>query len=65
MLIVMSLAFYSTETKMKGIIIFLILFIYCILLIKFQPYVNKTHTYVDIGSTVTCAVSIILGIFIH
>lgn len=65
MLIVVFLSFYSMEIKMKAVLIFLILFTYGILLIKFMPYKGKKHSYIDIVSTVICAVSVNLGIFIY
>lgn len=65
MLIVIFLAFYSIEPKMKAVLIFLTLFLYGILLIKYHPYNKILHTYVDIASTVVCAVSVIMAIFIH
>lgn len=65
MLIVIFLGFHSTEIKIKGILIFIVIFIYGLLLIRYKPYILIKHTIIDLISTCVSAITIILGVFIY
>ncbi len=59
------MSFHSTETKIKGILVFITLFIYGILLVRYRPYLKNKHTIIDLISTIVSALSIIIGVFIY
>lgn len=65
MIIVLLLGFHSTEIKIKGLLIYLVIFIYGILLVRYKPYTLLKHTIIDLISTCVCGISILIGLFIH
>lgn len=59
------LTYYEDRIVVKGLIIFLIVFIYGVFTIKFHPYSSKKLNIIDRLSTAICAVSLCLGVLIY
>lgn len=64
-LIIIVLTYYEDRIVVKGLIIFLIVFIYGVFTIKFHPYSSKKLNIIDRFSTAICAVSLCLGVLIY
>ena len=56
---------YDGSIPIKGTLIFLIIFLYGFLSLKFKPYISYTQNLYDASAALVCAVSYILGIFLY
>ncbi|CAD8149947.1 unnamed protein product [Paramecium octaurelia] len=64
-LIIIVLAIYETRIIIKAILIYIIIFIYQQLTIKYQPYESKVLNQLDLTMTQVCGFSVVLGIGIY
>ncbi|CAK69886.1 unnamed protein product (macronuclear) [Paramecium tetraurelia] len=64
-LIIIVLALYETKIIIKASLIYIIIFIYQQLTIKYQPYESKVLNQLDNIMTQVCGFSVVLGIGIH
>ncbi|EWS75593.1 transmembrane protein, putative (macronuclear) [Tetrahymena thermophila SB210] len=64
-LIIIILNFYSQETNIKGVLIFMMITLYGIASSVLQPYRLSGYNTVDFYQTNVCAVSVLLCLFIY
>ncbi|CAD8050685.1 unnamed protein product [Paramecium primaurelia] len=62
--VLMALTYYEDTVIIKGLMVFLIVFIYGILSFEFQPYQSKRLNYIDQMSSAVCVLSLCLGVLI-
>ncbi|CAK65900.1 unnamed protein product (macronuclear) [Paramecium tetraurelia] len=62
--VLMALTYYEDTVIIKGLMVFLIVFIYGILSFEFQPYQSKRLNYIDQMSAAVCVFSLCLGVLI-
>ncbi|CAD8067727.1 unnamed protein product [Paramecium sonneborni] len=62
--VLMALTYYEDTVIIKGLMVFIIVFIYGILSYEFQPYQSKRLNYIDQMSSAVCVLSLCLGVLI-
>ena len=56
---------YESEIRIKGILCFLIVFIYRILVLTYRPFKEFHMNGIDKVQTDACSITIILGVFLY
>ncbi|CAD8151814.1 unnamed protein product [Paramecium pentaurelia] len=64
-LVIISLTYYENKIVIKGLIIFLIVFLYGAFSFTFIPYKQKKLNFIDQMSTAACSCSLCLGVLIY
>ncbi|CAD8140909.1 unnamed protein product [Paramecium octaurelia] len=64
-LVIISLTYYENKIVIKGLIIFLIVFLYGAFSFTFIPYKQKKLNFIDQMSTAVCSCSLCLGVLIY
>lgn len=64
-LIIIFLIFYEDRIVVKGLVVFLIVFIYGGFTVKYHPYTSNRLNNIDRISTAVCAASLCLGVLIY
>ncbi|CAD8143908.1 unnamed protein product [Paramecium octaurelia] len=64
-LVIISLTFYENKIVIKGLMIFLIVFLYGAFSFTFIPYKQKKLNFIDQMSTAACSCSLCLGVLIY
>ncbi|CAD8060588.1 unnamed protein product [Paramecium sonneborni] len=64
-LVIISLTYYENKIVIKGLIIFLLVFIYGAFSFAFIPYKQKKLNFIDQMSTAVCSCSLCLGVLIY
>ncbi|CAD8146912.1 unnamed protein product [Paramecium pentaurelia] len=64
-LVIISLTYYENKIVIKGLIIFLIVFLYGAFSFAFIPYKQKKLNFIDQMSTAVCSCSLCLGVLIY
>lgn len=64
-MIVIFLNVYDDYIPIKGILIFLVIFVYGTLAEKFNPYTQANIKTLDRMTSAVCSLSMILGVFIY
>ena len=56
---------YESEIKIKGILCFLTVYIYRILVLTYKPFKEYHMNSIDKVQTDACSITIILGVFLY
>ncbi|EGR28941.1 hypothetical protein IMG5_166610, partial [Ichthyophthirius multifiliis] len=65
MLLIVFINIYDSDTKVKGVLCFMVVITYTILSSIYEPYADKDNNRLDQSSNQACAISIILGVFLY
>lgn len=64
-MILLILSFHAAEIKIKGILVFVVVFFYGVLILIFKPYKNHHHNRIDQVATYVGGITVILGVFMY
>lgn len=59
------ISFHSSDIHIKGILTFLIILIYGLMVKNIRPYRIKEHNIADLYASMVVGITIIIGVFLH